>query len=156
MNIKKNLEPLVSGLSATVVISILAFLTLRTSSGIWLMFSFGATVFIVFVLYNLETAQPKNVFFGHLVSVIVGIVFNEIIGFSFYSLGLSVGVAVALMVYLKVMHPPAASNPLVVLFTDVSFDFILFPVITGTIVIILMSVFINKIILKRNYPTKWF
>ena len=156
MKIKKNLEPIVSGLSATVVISILAFLTLRTSSGIWLMFSFGATVFIVFVLYNLETAQPKNIFFGHLVSVIVGIVFNEIIGFSFYSLGLSVGVAVALMVYLKVMHPPAASNPLVVLFTDVSFDFIVFPVIAGTISIILISIFINKIILKRNYPKKWF
>jgi len=45
---------------------------------------------------------------------------------------------------------------LVVLFTDVSFDFILFPVITGTIVIILMSIFINKIILRRNYPMKWF
>ena len=115
---------------------------------------FWSNCFYSFCLYNLETAQPKNIFFGHLVSVIVGIIFNETIGFSFYSLGLSVGVAVALMVYLKVMHPPAASNPLVVLFTDVSFDFILFPVIVGTIVIILMSVFINKIILKRNYPTK--
>ena len=156
MKISKNIEPIVSGISAALVIGILAFLTLRTSAGIWLMFSFGATVFIVFVLYNLETAQPKNIFFGHLVSVLVGIIFNETIGFSFYSLGLSVGVAVALMVYLKVMHPPAASNPLVVLFTDVSFDFILFPVIIGTIVIILMSVLINKIILKRNYPTKWF
>ena len=156
MKISKNLEPIVSGLAAAIVIGVLAFLTLRTSAGIWLMFSFGATVFLVFVLYNLDTAQPKNIFFGHLVSVIVGIVFNETIGFSFYSLGLSVGVAVALMVYLKVMHPPAASNPLVVLFTDVSFDFILFPVITGTILIILMSFFINKIILKRNYPTKWF
>ena len=156
MKIPKNIEPMVSGISAALVIGVLAFLTLRTSAGIWLMFSFGATVFIVFVLYDLETAQPKNVFFGHLVSVIVGIIFNETIGFSFYSLGLSVGLAVALMVYLKVMHPPAASNPLVVLFTDVSFDFILFPVIIGTIVIILMSVLINKIILKRNYPTKWF
>ena len=156
MKISKNIEPIVSGISAALVIGVLAFLTLRTSAGIWLMFSFGATVFIVFVLYNLETAQPKNIFFGHLVSVLVGIIFNETIGFSFYSLGLSVGVAVALMVYLKVMHPPAASNPLVVLFTDVSFDFILFPVIIGTIVIILMSVLINKIILKRNYPTKWF
>ena len=156
MKIPKNLEPIISGLSAAIVIGVLAFLTLRTSAGVWLMFSFGATVFLVFVLPNLETAQPKNIFFGHLVSVLVGIIFNEIIGFSFYSLGLSVGVAVALMVYLKVMHPPAASNPLVVLFTDVSFDFILFPVITGTIVIILMSVLINKIILKRNYPTKWF
>ena len=156
MKIPKNIEPIASGISAALVIGVLAFLTLRTSAGVWLMFSFGATVFIVFVLYNLETAQPKSIFFGHLVSVLVGIIFNETIGFSIYSLGLSVGVAVALMVYLKVMHPPAASNPLVVLFTDVSFDFVLFPVITGTIVIILMSVFINKIILKRNYPTKWF
>ena len=156
MKIPKKYNPIISGFAAAITISVLAYLTLETSAGIWLMFSFGATVFLVFVLHNLETAQPKNIFFGHLVSVIVGIIFNETIGFSFYSLGLSVGVAVALMVYLKVMHPPAASNPLVVLFTDVSFDFILFPVITGTIVIIFMSIFINKVILKRNYPTKWF
>ena len=156
MKIPKNLEPIVSGVSAAIVIGVLAFLTLKTSSGVWIMFSFGATVFIIFVLYDLETAQPKNVFFGHLVSILVGIIFNETIGYSFYSLGLSVGVAVALMAYLKIMHPPAASNPLVALSMDLSFDFILFPVITGTIAIILMSVIINKIILKRNYPTKWF
>jgi len=60
------------------------------------------------------------------------------------------------MVYLKIMHPPAASNPLVALSMDLSFDFVLFPVITGAIVIVLMSVLINKIILKRNYPKKWF
>ena len=156
MTIPKNLEPIVSGLSAAIVIGVLAFLTLRTSAGIWLMFSFGATVFIVFVLYNLETAQPKNIFFGHLVSILVGIIFNEVMGFSFYSLGLSVGVAITLMVYLKVMHPPAASNPLVALFMDLSYDFILFPVIIGTITIILMSILINRIILKRKYPTKWF
>ena len=98
MKIKKNFEPIVSGLSAAIVISILAFLTLETSTGIWLMFSFGATVFIAFVLYDLETAQPKNIIFGHLVSILVGIIFNETIGVSFYSLGLSVGIAVILMV----------------------------------------------------------
>ena len=154
MKIRKNLEPIVSGISAAIVISILAFFTLETSAGVWLMFSFGATVFIVFVLYDLETAQPKNIFFGHLISIIVGIIINETIGLSFYSLGLSVGVAIILMVYFKVMHPPAASNPLVALFMDLSYDFILFPIIVGTIVIILMAILINKIILKRNYPTK--
>ena len=156
MKIKKKFEPIISGFSAAIVISLLAFLTLETSSGIWLMFSFGATVFLVFVLYDLETAQPKNIFFGHLISILVGIIFNETVGLSFYSLGLSVGIAVVLMVYFKVMHPPAASNPLVALTMDLSFDFILFPVITGTIIIILMSVLINKIILKRNYPKRWF
>ena len=156
MKITKKFEPIVAGISAAIVISILAYLTLETSSGIWLLFSFGATVFLVFVLYNLETAQPKNIFFGHLISILVGIIFNETVGLSFYSLGLSVGIAVVLMVYFKVMHPPAASNPLVALTMDLSFDFILFPVITGTIIIILMSVLINRIILKRNYPKKWF
>ena len=156
MKITKKFEPIVAGISAAIVISILAYLTLETSSGIWLLFSFGATVFLVFVLYNLETAQPKNIFFGHLISILVGIIFNETIGLSFYSLGLSVGIAVVLMVYFKVMHPPAASNPLVALTMDLSYDFILFPVITGTIIIILMSVLINRIILKRNYPKKWF
>ena len=156
MKIRKNLEPIVSGISAAIVISILAFFTLETSAGVWLMFSFGATVFIVFVLYDLETAQPKNIFFGHLISIIVGIIFNETIGLSFYSLGLSVGVAVILMVYFKVMHPPAASNPLAALFMDLSFDYILFPVIVGTIVIILSSILINKIILKRDYPKRLF
>ena len=156
MKIKKKFEPIVSGISATIVISLLAFLTLETSAGIWIMFSFGATVFLVFVLYNLETAQPKNIFFGHLVAMLVGILFNETVGLSFYSLGLSVGLAVALMVYFKIMHPPAASNPIVALFTDLSFDFIFFPVIVGSLLIISMSYLINNIILKRNYPLRWF
>ena len=156
MKIEKKYEPIISGVSAGIVIGVLAFLTLETSAGIWLMFSFGATVFIAFVLYDLETAQPKNIFFGHLISIIVGIIFNETVGLSFYSLGLSVGIAVILMVYLQVMHPPAASNPLVAISMDLSFDFILFPVISGTLVIIFLSVLINRIILKRNYPKNWF
>ena len=156
MKIRKNLEPIISGISAAIVISILGFFTLETSAGVWLMFSFGATVFLVFVLYDLETAQPKNIFFGHLISIIVGIIINETIGLSFYSLGLSVGIAIILMVYFKVMHPPAASNPLAALFMDLSFDYILFPVIAGTIVIILSSILINKIILKRKYPKRLF
>ncbi|MAH74408.1 MAG: hypothetical protein CBD57_01805, partial [Candidatus Pelagibacter sp. TMED197] len=93
--------------------------------------------------------QPKNIFFGHLISIMIGVLFNETIGLSFYSAGISVGLAVILMVYFKVMHPPAASNPLVALFMDLSYDFILFPIIVGTIVIILMAILINKIILKK-------
>ena len=86
----------------------------------------------------------------------MGIVVNETMGLSFYSLALAVGVSVILMVYLKIMHPPAASNPLVAISMDLSFDYILFPVIAGSIIIILSSIAINRYILKRNYPKKWF
>jgi CBS-domain-containing membrane protein len=60
------------------------------------------------------------------------------------------------MAYLKVVHPPAAANPLIALFADVSFEYVLFPVVMGVLVIILLAIFFNRIILKRNYPVKWF
>ena len=98
----------------------------------------------------------KNIFFGHLLGIIIGILFNELIGISFISLGLAVGTTVTLMMYFRLIHPPAAANPLIALFADVSYSYIFFPVIAGSIVIIILSIIINKIILKRIYPKKSF
>ncbi len=152
MKFSKNIEPMIAGLGAAVIIGLLSFLSYETSTGFWLMISFGPSAFIVLVLYNSDFAQPSNIFFGHLICIIIGILFNELIGVSFISLGLSVGVSVALMMFLKSVHPPAAANPLIALLSDVSFEYIIFPVITGSILIIFVSIFINRIILKRNYP----
>ena len=156
MKISKKLEPIVAGISASIIIGILAFLSFETSTGFWLMFSFGSTTLIVLIFYESEFAQPGNIFFGHLLGIIIGILFNEFIGISFITLGLAVGITVTLMMYFKVIHPPAAANPLIALFADVSLEFIMFPVIVGSIVIIFLSVIINKFIFKRNYPKRWF
>lgn len=156
MKISKKLEPVVAGLSASMIIGVLAFLSFETSTGFWLMFSFGSTTLIVLIFFKSEFAQPGNIFFGHLLGIIIGILFNEFLGISFITLGLAVGVTVTLMMYLKVVHPPAAANPLIALFADVSIEYIIFPVITGTIIIIFLSVIINKYLLKRNYPKRWF
>jgi CBS-domain-containing membrane protein len=105
-------------------------------------------------MYDKEVAQPGNIFFGHLLGIIVGILVNEFFGLSFLSLALAVGLTVTLMIYLKVVHPPAAANPLIALLGDVSFEYIFFPVISGSLVIIFFSIIINKLVLKRNYPKK--
>ena len=155
MKISKKLEPIVAGLSSSIIIGVLDFLSFETSTGFWLMISFGATSLIVFVLYDKEFAQPGNIFFGHLLGITVGILFNEFIGASPITLAMAVGLTVTLMIYFKVIHPPAAANPLIALFADVSIEYILFPVISGSLVIIFFAIIINKFILKRNYPTKW-
>ena len=154
MKIDEKYIPIILGISAALIIGVLGFLSLETSLGYWLIFSFGATTFSILVFYKADMAQPRNVFFGHLVSIIVGILFNEIFGMSFITLGLAVGFALALMMYFKVEHPPAAANPLIALISDVSFEFIFLPVAGGAIVIIILSIFINRYLLKRNYPTK--
>ena len=156
MKISKKLDPLISGFSAGLVISLLALLTFKAPFGVWLVFSFGSSALILFVFHESEFAQPKNIFFGHLISIIIGISINELIGISFISLGLSVGICVSVMMYLKIVHPPAAANPLIALFADVSYDFILFPIITGSIMLILISFLINRFVLGREYPKKWF
>ena len=156
MKILKKFEPIVAGLSASIIIGVLAFLSFETSTGFWLMFSFGSSTLIVLIFYESEFAQPGNIFFGHLLGIVIGILFNEFFGISFVTLGLAVGTTVTFMMYFKVIHPPAAANPLIALFADVSLEYILFPVIVGTIVIIFLSVIINKLILKRDYPRRWF
>ena len=111
MKISKKLEPIVTGLSASIIIGLLAFLSFETSTGFWLMFSFGSTSLIVLVFFESEFAQPANIFFGHLLAIVIGILINEFIGMSYLSLGLAVGTTVTLMMYFKIIHPPAAANP---------------------------------------------
>tara|TARA_Y100001958_G_C20717010_1_gene216085 strand:+ start:58 stop:528 length:471 start_codon:yes stop_codon:yes gene_type:complete len=156
MKISKNFEPLVIGGAASLIIGVLSFLSFETSTGFWLIFSFGSTTLIVLIFYESEFAQPSNIIFGHLLGIIIGIIFNEFIGISYITLGFSVGTTVALMMYLKIIHPPAAANPLIALFADVSLSYIIFPVLVGSLVIIVLSILINKLILKRNYPKKWY
>ena len=155
MKISKKFDPLIAGIAASVIIGILSFLSFETSTGFWLMFSFGSTTLIVLIFYESEFAQPSNIFFGHLLGIVIGILFNKFFGISFITLGLSVGTTVTLMMYLKIIHPPAAANPLIALFADVSLNYIIFPVIVGSVVIIFLSILINKILLKRDYPKKW-
>ncbi len=156
MKIPKKFEPLIAGFAASIIIGALSFLSFETSTGFWLMFSFGSTTLIVLIFYESEFAQPSNIFFGHLLGIIIGILINKIFGMSFITLGLAVGTTVTIMMYLKIIHPPAAANPLIALFADVSLNYIVFPVLTGSVLIIILSVLINRVVLKRNYPQRWF
>jgi CBS-domain-containing membrane protein len=58
------------------------------------------------------------------------------------------------MILLNVTHPPAGGNPIIVIIGSVSFDYLLSPVITGSVIIIIFAIIVNKLILKKSYPSK--
>jgi len=157
INLKKIIcwAPLLSGVGAAVTIGILSFMTYQTELGLWLLASFGATTVIVFGYNDHPFAQPKNIFFGHLLSALVGILFTTFFGVSFITIGLAVGIAVMLMMAFKIAHPPAGANPIIVMIGGVSFEFLLFPVMAGAITIIIGGIIYNRLILKRKYPQTW-
>ena len=157
INLKKIIcwAPLLAGVGAAVTIGILAYMTYHSELGLWLLASFGATTVIVFGYHDHPFAQPKNVFFGHLLSALVGILFTTFFGISYITMGLAVGIAVMLMMAFKITHPPAGGNPIIVMIGGVSFQFLIFPVMVGAIAIIIGGIIYNRLILKRKYPQTW-
>ena len=71
MKIQKKFEPLIIGFAASIIIGVLSFLSFETSTGFWLIFSFGSTTLIVLIFYESEFAQPYNIFFGHQLGIII-------------------------------------------------------------------------------------
>ena len=168
MKLKKIIcwPPLLGGIGAGVTIAILAYITFQstlagTNYGLWLTASFASSVVVVFGYPENDFAQPKNVLFGHLLCAFIGIIFVTLFKISqdrtifFLAIGLAIGIAVMLMMALKITHPPAGGNTIVVMLTQESFQFLIFPITVGAVTIIIGGVIYNRFILKKNYPLKW-
>tara|TARA_B100000674_G_scaffold186311_2_gene151266 strand:+ start:1029 stop:1493 length:465 start_codon:yes stop_codon:yes gene_type:complete len=146
-------QSLLAGFFSIITITILTILTYKTEYGVFLLASFGSSMVLLYGYPESTFAQPKNVFFGHLVTAITGLIFLHFIPLPIYLIiPLAVGFGVGLMILLNVTHPPAGGNPIIVIIGSVSFDYLLSPVISGSLIIIIFAIMVNRYILKKSYP----
>ena len=100
-------------------------------------------------------AQPKNIFFGHLLTALVGVIFVNLIPLPvFITIPLAVGIGIFFMILFGVTHPPAGGNPIIVIVGSASFSYIINPIITGTIIVLVFGIILNRFILNKEYPKK--
>ena len=100
-------------------------------------------------------AQPKNIFFGHLLTTLVGVIFVNLIPLPiFISIPLAVGIGIFFMILFGVTHPPAGGNPIIVIVGSASFSYIINPIIIGTIIVLIFGIILNRLILNKEYPKK--
>ena len=150
INIKKSF---LTGLFSAITIGALTLITYKTEFGIFLITSFGSSMILLFGYPENDFSQPKNIFFGHLLASIVGIIFLNIIPLPIYLLiPLAVGFGAALMILFDVVHPPAGANPIIIIMGSVSLDYLINPIITGSLIIVFFGIILNRLILKKKYP----
>ena len=154
MNKKNIIKSVFAAFFSTLTIGVLTFLTYKTDYGIFLIASFGSSMVLLYGYPESPFAQPKNIFFGHLLTSIVGIVFVYFVHLPiFVSMPLAVGFGVGLMILLNVTHPPAGGNPIIVIIGSVSIDYLINPIIIGSLIILFFGVVLNRLILKKKYPS---
>ena len=142
----------ISAFGAFLCISVLAYLNSFDESNLWLIPPFGASMVLVMAVHESPLAHPKNILFGHIISAFSGVFVFSVLGSSFISLGLAVGLAIFLMMATKTVHPPAGANPIIAILGAKGMGFILMPVAVGASFIVLFAIIYNKS-LKRDYFT---
>ena len=149
-NLKKSFF---AGLFSMITISALTLLTYKTNFGIFLIASFGSSMVLLYGYPESPFAQPKNIFFVDLLTSFVGIACLILIPVPLYILlPLSVGLGVSVMILFNVTHPPAGGNPIIVIMGSVSLDYIINPIIVGSLIILFFGIVLNRLILKKKYP----
>ena len=148
-------KALIAGFFSAFTIGVLTVLTYKSTLGYFLAGSFGSSMVLLFGFPESPFAQPKNVFFGHLITALIGIIFVNYIPLPIYiNIALAVGAGIFFMIILNVVHPPAGGNPIIVIIGSVSYEYLISPIIFGCIIILLIAILINKFLLKKNYPLK--
>ena len=141
-------------LGAFLAAAVVGFLAHQTNNPL-ILGSFGASIFVLFILPDTPFAQPRNVIGGHFVSTLTGLVFFHFLGPEWWSMALSLAVSLSLMQLLRVPHPPAGSNPFIVFLSAPAWDFLWMPTLVGSVLLVVVALFYNNIGSDRKYPNYW-
>jgi CBS domain-containing membrane protein len=144
-------------------IGIIGFISSRyftLNDNLFLIGSFGASAVLVYGATNSPLAQPRNLVGGHVISAIVGVTVHKLIpGEIWLSSALAVSTAIVMMQITKTVHPRGGATALIANIGSekikaLGFMYVLSPVFTGVIILLIVALIFNNIPKNRYYPYK--
>lgn len=144
-------------------IGIIGFISSRyftLNDNLFLIGSFGASAVLIYGATNSPLAQPRNLVGGHVISALVGVTIHKLIpGEVWLSSALAVSSAIVAMQVTKTIHPPGGATALIANIGSekikaLGFLYVLSPVFTGVIILLIVALIFNNIPKNRQYPYK--
>jgi len=139
------------GVGGAIGIGVVALLS--DYSGTPLLFApFGASAVLLFSVPSSALAQPINVIGGHVAVSALALAMRAVLPPEWWAIGLAVGLALLLMAMLRITHPPAGANPIVVFLTDPGIEFLFLPIFVGSVVLVFVAYLVHLIPPRAQYP----
>ncbi len=117
---------------------------------------FATSIVLVLAMPEAVAAQPRALIGGHLVATLVGLAMVKLVGPQPWAAAVAVGLAILLMVLSDTLHPPAGIDPLLVVTANLSWPFLLSPVLLGALLLTAFALFWHRGVNRRHWPQRWF
>lgn len=154
-------EHIWSFLGAFFGIGIIAFIQSNGFSkqeSLFLIGSFGASSVLVYGAIQSPLAQPRNLIGGHVVSAVVGVtIYKFLPDIIWLTAPTAVALSIVLMQITKTLHPPGGATALIAVVGPerikvLGYGYVLSPVLSGAMVLLLVALIFNNITSHRTYP----
>jgi CBS-domain-containing membrane protein len=142
-----------SGIGAGV--GMLAVGALAVLTGIPLLIApFGATAVLIFGQPKSPLAQPANVVGGYVIAALIGGIMMAFLPGIWWVAAIAVGLAIGIMQFLRVTHPPAGAIPLIAFASQLSAVMLFAVVVVGALALIAIAVIHHAIPPRHPYPLR--
>lgn len=143
---------LLAGLGALCAIAVTGALSVHAGMPL-LIAPFGASCVLLFSVPASPLSQPMNVVGGHLLSSATAIALHMVLPGSWWAAALAVGLAITLMALLRITHPPAGADPLLIFAADPNWAFLVMPVGVGAVSLVIIAAVFHRLT-GTTYPLR--
>jgi CBS-domain-containing membrane protein len=145
----------VTSLGGLCAVGLLALLSVW-SGQVLIVAPLGASSVLLFGYPRSPLAQPRNVVLGNTLGGGIGVGLVALLGQGPLVLALAVALTILLGQQLRCLHPPAGGMAFLVVFLGVRWHFLLFPVLSGCLLLVLMAWAFSRLVPgAMRYPLHW-
>lgn len=142
------------------LIALVQSLFLPRMENVFLIGSFGASSVLIFGAIQSPMAQPRNLVGGQVISAIAGVTIAQLLPDILWATApLAVASSISLMQLTKTLHPPGGATALIAVIgsekiQELGYMYVLSPVFSGTLILLLTALIFNNVTPNRRYPSK--